>query len=116
MANWLQLMRENVCISEELVKKGIYNVSIWGKGKLCNILLQELKGKVKVLSIIESHPSSDEYQGIRIVDEANIPEETQMIIVIPVYDLKIFRKISLISAREFHNIRQNHIMKVIPFA
>jgi len=93
MANWLQLMRENVCISEELVKKGIYNVSIWGKGKLCNILLQELKGKVKVLSIIESHPSSDEYQGIRIVDEANIPEETQMIIVIPVYDLKkIVRK------------------------
>ena len=93
MVNWLQLMREGVYISEELLKRGIYNVSIWGKGKLCNFLLLEFKDRVKVLSIIESHPSSDEYQGIKIVDETTVPEETQMIIVIPVYDLKkIIRK------------------------
>ena len=45
-----------------------------------------------VLSIIESHPAEKEYKQIPIVGVNNIPEESQIIIVIPIHDFQKIKR------------------------
>lgn len=75
-------------LADKLLRKGIHKCSIWGKGKLCDLLLNEFSGKIEVLSVIESHPKEDRYKDFPIVSINNIPDETQLIIVIPTYDFQ----------------------------
>lgn len=94
LAEWLQLMQQNISISKTLVKDGISKVSVWGKGKLCALLLQELENEIDVESIIESNPSNGLYQGIPIVDITEISPEVEMVIVIPVYAMDKILKLT----------------------
>ena len=75
-------------LADRLLEKGIKKCSIWGKGKLCALLLEELQGKVDVLSVIESFPAEEDYQGVPVVGVNEIPEESQLIIVIPMHDFQ----------------------------
>ncbi len=75
-------------LADRLLEKGIKKCSIWGKGKLCALLLEELQGKVDVLSVIESFPAEEDYQGVPVVGLNEIPEESQLIIVIPMHDFQ----------------------------
>lgn len=88
LVKWINLHEKNMSIVDCLRRKGLSKISIWGKGQLCDLLLQELDNKVDVLSIIESNPKENSYKGIPIVNVLEIPLETQLIIVIPVYDLE----------------------------
>lgn len=94
LANWAWIMQKDCSVAEYLLKQDICKVSVWGRGKICDLLQYALAEKVKILSIIESTPSLKEYKGIPVVRYEDIPQESQLIIVIPVYDIeKIRRKV-----------------------
>jgi hypothetical protein len=84
----MKLRNSSRSVSEYLINIGINAVSIWGRGKLSELLIEELKEKVKVVSIIESKPKDKSWKNIPLVSVDNIPDETKMIIVIPVYDME----------------------------
>lgn len=92
LANWIWLMKKDFSVAEYLLKQDIYKVSVWGRGKLCDMLCSEFSNKIDIISIIESKPSVDEYKGIPVVSVGEIPAESQMIIVIPVYDMYRIQK------------------------
>lgn len=89
---WMQLHLKGKTINEYLKKEKITKVCIWGKGRVCDLLLQELDNNVLVQAIIESKPVMETYQGIQIVNPKYIPEDTQIIIVIPEYDIERIEK------------------------
>ena len=94
LAKWVAMEQKNRNIADELLEKGISTVAIWGKGKICDLLLNELNGKIAVRYIIESRPLINEYKGIEVTSVDKIESEIQLIIVIPVYDMeKITEKI-----------------------
>lgn len=94
-------------LADRLMDKGIEKCSIWGKGNICDLLLKELRGKVTVLSIIESNSVEKEYRGIPIVGVNNIPEESQLIIVIPIHDFaKIERMAKKVTGCEMISLEQ----------
>lgn len=80
-------LKERDCIADYLIKKDISNVSIYGKGVICRFLMESLKGKVNILSIIETSPKTVEYEKTPIKPVSDIPANTQLIICIPVYDI-----------------------------
>lgn len=88
LANWICLMQKGISIVDYLLKQDIHVISIWGRGKLFDLLWCELADKIKVVSIVESNPLADEYRGISVVTAADIPSGTQLIIVIPIYDME----------------------------
>lgn len=93
LVKWVRLLEEGISIADNLLKRGIYKVSIWGRGKLCDLLLIELEHKVEILSIIESRPNTESYRNIPIVSTSEIPKETQLVIIIPTYDMdRIIKK------------------------
>lgn len=93
LIEWVHLLEEGISIADNLLKKGICKISIWGRGKLCDLLLLELKHKVEILSIIESHPKAENYRDFPIVGISEIPKETQLVIIIPAYDMdRIIKK------------------------
>lgn len=87
LVEWMWLKQKGVSIAQVLRKNKISKVSIWGRGKLSALLLQEIEDEIAVESIIESNPSGDSYQGIPIVNMAEISRDVELIIVIPVYDM-----------------------------
>lgn len=86
---WIGMLRQGKSIAEYLKKNGISKVSVWGLGKVGNIVIEELReNKIEVLSVILSKPYMSWVMGIPVVDKYNIPEQTEMVIVIPVYDFE----------------------------
>lgn len=91
LIGWVDaFIEKRVSIADKLNDEGFYECCIWGKGRVCDLLLKELRGKIEVTAIIESNPVDIEYKGIPIKNINGISKETQLIIVIPTYDfLKI---------------------------
>lgn len=92
----LQFLRiKNIArIADYLLQNNISKVSVWGRGDICKLLLEAFSGRIDVLAILESKPNLSEYQGIPVKAVCEIPNETQLIICIPVYDIdKIENKI-----------------------
>lgn len=63
-------------------------VAIWGKGCLCDLLLQEWEGNMRVEAIIESIPTVQQYHGIPVISPDMIPSCIKTIIVMPVYAME----------------------------
>lgn len=90
-----ELMHEWIKRYQKIVGRGITNayagchkVAIWGKGRYCSILQNELKmQKIELMCIIETQPLGKMYEGVPIVNIYNIPEEVELIIVVPYYDI-----------------------------
>lgn len=95
LLKWVSYLESNeMSILSRLREKGINKCSIWGKGKICDLLLKELKEEIEVLAIIESRPKTKSYKGIPLVGVYEIPEETQLVIVIPIYDFDKIEKMA----------------------
>lgn len=89
-------IKNTAYIADYLVRRGISKVSVWGRGDICKLLLDAFFGRINVLAILESNPNLSNYQGIPVKGVTEIPNETQLIICIPVYDVgKIERKLKL---------------------
>lgn len=115
LIKWITcLMRDEPKIADRLLEKGIKKCSIWGKGEICDLLLEELEGKIQVISIIESNPKVKKYKDIPVIAIDAITNETQLIIVIPIYDFskieRIVKKIDNINIISLDHIFKNDIL------
>lgn len=86
LLKWIQLHIYGKSVNDYLKEHDIDKICIWGKGKVCDLLLAELHTDKEVLAIIESRPVMGYYKNIQIVNDKNIPPDTQLIIIIPEYD------------------------------
>lgn len=86
LLNWIKIKQQEKILNIDLFKG---SVAIWGKGKICDVLLQELGGVIDVKCIVESYPSSDKYREIPIYGIAELPDEITTIIVIPFFDIEL---------------------------
>lgn len=84
LIDWISIKQKQKRLDLDIVKGPI---AIWGKGKICDVLLQELKDIIDIMCIIESYPSMVEYQGISILGIEELPDEVKTIIVIPFFDM-----------------------------
>lgn len=95
LLKWVNYLTDGtVSVASRLQKRGIRKCSIWGKGQLCELLLKELHGQIEILSIIESCPVDEVFEGIPIVGVDKVPRETQLVIVIPIYDFEKIRQLA----------------------
>lgn len=68
-------------------------IAVWGKGRMCDLLIQELEGRdERVEYIIESNQSVKQYHGIPVILIDELPESVKTIVVIPVYDMEKIRE------------------------
>lgn len=90
LIQWIQMkqMGKTVWIPKEW---GDY-IAVWGKGKIFDCFLSELKGQITVKYIIESSPSAKEYKGIPIIMIDELPDTIKNVVVIPYFDLLIISK------------------------
>lgn len=89
LIKWINyLLDGNILLADRLRERGYKKCSVWGRGKLFDLLLKDFEGKIEILSIIESNPVQKEYRGIPIVGVNEIPKDSQLIIVIPMYDFQ----------------------------
>lgn len=70
-------------------KNRIKNMSIWGTGILCDLLIDKLSQNVNINYIIKSNVAENEkYKGIPIVEIENKDLVTDLIVIIPIYDVE----------------------------
>ena len=86
LLRWMELHSDGKTINDYFMTNRIEKICIWGKGRMCDLLLKELDDKREFLAIIESKPSGVEYKEIQVVSSKDIPEETECIVIIPEYD------------------------------
>ena len=86
---WIVMLKQGKSIIKYLTENRITKVSVWGLGRIGNMVIEELiENKIKVLSVILTKPYTLQIMGIPVVDKHNIPKQTELIIVIPVYDFE----------------------------
>lgn len=62
-------------------------VAIWGKGKCCDLLINDLKARGnEVVCIIESNPLVEEYKELPVISIEDLPNNVDTIIIVPYYD------------------------------
>lgn len=93
LLKWLMMTQAKKEISEYFVTNNISKIAIWGAGSICELLLKSLEGKVQILAIIESNPRVESFFGIQVVDLENLSTETELIVVIPIYDIEKIKRI-----------------------
>ena len=92
LIQWNNLFQKNIRIIDYFIKRNITRVAIWGRGDLCKCILKELEGAIEVMCIVESNPTGAQYENISVVEPDNVPDNVQVIVVIPVYDMVNIRK------------------------
>lgn len=85
MNAWIDMLKEGRCVAQYLRAEDITEISIWGTGQVCDLLLEDIAGKIKVDVIIETNPVLKEYKGIPVRNCKEMPDESNYIVVIPGY-------------------------------
>lgn len=68
-------------------------VAIWGKGKCCSLLINELRmNNIEIRCIVETYPLSREYEGLPVLRVEELKDEIDTVIVIPYYDMETISK------------------------
>lgn len=83
----LKMQKSKKSIPEWLTSKNILKIAIWGKGELCDYLIDESNDEVTVEAIIESSPKDKEYKNIPVISRQEIPQDIPLVIVVPGYDI-----------------------------
>lgn len=87
---WVKI-KQNICTEVRYCDWTV--VAIWGKGKYCKLLLNELKKQnIEVKCIIETQPLDDKFEGIPIVDIKNLHKGIDIVIVVPYYDIESIKE------------------------
>lgn len=92
LLKWVELGQKGISVKNYFDKHDIRNISIWGKGNICKLLISELQETVNICSIIESNPQVSSYENIKVVEAEDISDEVELVIVIPVYDVERIRE------------------------
>lgn len=91
---WNLLLQKRRSIKEYFINRKVETIAIWGKGQLCQLLLNEIRNQVHVVCIVESCPVTTSYEGLPIIEPDRISVEVQAVVIIPTYDKEaICRKI-----------------------
>lgn len=85
---WIKLLQKGISINKYFEEKKLQKIAIWGKGNLCELLINEISEKLSVEAIVESNPTIKECMGISIVGIEEIQSNIDSIVVIPVYDME----------------------------
>lgn len=86
---WNLLLQKRRSIKEYFIDRKIETIAIWGKGQLCQLLLNEISNQIRVECIVESCPITEEYEGLQIVGPDKMSDEIQMVVIIPTYDMDV---------------------------
>lgn len=84
----LELQQMHIKIADEIKAMGITSVCIWGRGRICDYLIDELEEKINIRAIAETTPNIKEYRAIPVVQYKDIAQNISLIIVIPGYDFE----------------------------
>lgn len=84
---WIAMIKKGRSIAQYLQAKKITEISIWGTGQVCDLLLEDITGKIKVDAIIQTNPVLKEYKGIPVRSYKEISGESNFIVVIPGYTM-----------------------------
>ncbi len=89
LIEWMDVVKRGKSVSGYLKMNGIVNVSVWGLGRVGEMLLEELvQNGITVHSVILNKRKQLQEKGIPVVSQGNIPEQTEAVIVVPVYDFE----------------------------
>ncbi len=80
------MLSEGKSIISFLNERNINQIAIWGRGNLFELLYRQLED-VEITAIIESNIVEGSHRGIPVVNISKVPNNTQIIIIIPVYDI-----------------------------
>lgn len=83
----LSMHKSRKSIAEWLKSKDISRIAIWGKGQLCDYLIDEVKDEMVIEAIIETSPKEKEYKNIPIIKPKEISQDIPLVIVVPGYDI-----------------------------
>lgn len=90
MCMWIEMKQKGRTFAS--ICKGTKKpIAVWGKGRICDLLLQEWGGKENVKYIIESRPKTRLYHNIPVVSIEELPLEIKTIVVIPIYDMALIK-------------------------
>lgn len=91
LCSWLKIHQSGKSIGSYLKDRNIKNISIWGMGEICELLIRELENNVRIISIIISGniQSVENRYNIPIINSSGISKDNQLIVVIPVYDFDL---------------------------
>lgn len=93
LTSWVA-MKQRGCSIGSIYGDAANSIAVWGKGRICDLLIKEWEGRENITCIIESSQTIERYHDIPIVSINELPITIKTIVVIPVYDLeKIKRKI-----------------------
>lgn len=93
LLRWIKLYQQKKSIGDYLQSCGIKNVSIWGMGAVGKLLIEEIKGKVEIDAIIIGKVIYQKVEGnIPVISISEIKETSELIIVVPVYDIERIKK------------------------
>lgn len=87
----LELQKNRRRITDWLIARNIFNIMLWGKGKVCDYLINEFDGQIAIDAIVETTPKEDRYRNIPVIRWDNIPVDTSLVLVIPGYDITRIR-------------------------
>ena len=107
LLEWIEMKRRGKSIKKylDLMNKDV--ISIYGKGSLCDLLINEIENKKRISSVIVTNPLQSFYNDLPLVDIENMPVKTNLIVVIPIYDYEIIkRKIKRVTTCEVMGIDQ----------
>lgn len=91
---WIDMIKKDQSIAQYLQARGIAAISIWGTGQVCDLLLEDITGKIKVDAIIQTNPTSKEYKGIPVCSYKEIADESNFIVVIPGYIMERIQRLA----------------------
>ncbi len=89
LCRWIVLKQQNIPIKFDF---GDSKIAFWGKGWLLDLVQKEFGDELQVQCILETYPASRNYKGISVYSVNGIPEEIDMVIVIPFCDIDIIRR------------------------
>lgn len=89
---WLICNYSGQRIADFFEKNNITNISIWGTGQICSLLIKEIGNNIYVSEIIVSNKEFDIYENIPVVLAEEVSYSVDKIIVIPGYDIDSIKK------------------------
>lgn len=88
LTKWVDIKIHGRHIGDWLIINEKKKISIWGMGKICDLLLNDIQSNIEVEFIVETTPQISEYKGIPVISPQNLTNTIDALVVIPGYDLK----------------------------
>ena len=88
----LDVQKSKTSLSGYLKCLGIQKVMIWGKGRLCNYLIDDFGHEIVIAGIVETIPHERVYEKIPVIPWEEIPLDIPLVIVVPGYDMERIKK------------------------